>query len=214
MENSIVALKEKELNNKFNENETNYGLIISLFSLERLWIPFIFTTSLRKWDVQTKVRQCMDMMWERILEGKSDKKPDFINLLDTITTRYMEDDSNNIVYNYNFDNYLINALYSNIGYFFDDPSSEAYQIRTSAPMAVLELLSDYIIDNECLKKSDESLQNDFEEGDLIRSELKRIDYDMVIAQQICSDTKRLKEFKELYSSLEIVPINTLQLKQI
>lgn len=215
MENNIITLKEKELDKAFKENKNSYGLIISMYSLERLWIPFVFTTSIREWDVQSKVRQCMDMMWDRIFEGISikGKKSDFIDILDTITDYYAEDESNNISYNYCFDNYLINALYSNIGYFFDDPRSEGYRIRTSASMAVLELLSDYIVDNKDIK-SEESFQNNINDEKLILSELKRIDQDLIFTQKNYKDIKKIKELKDFYTNLEILPIKTLKLEKI
>jgi hypothetical protein len=213
MENNIITLKEKELDKAFRENENSYGLIISMFSLERLWIPFVFATSIREWDVQSKVRQCMDLMWDRIFEEESStsKKSDFINLLDTITDCYTEDDSNNINYNYSFDNYLINALYSNIGYFFDDSMSEGYRIRTSASMAVLELLSDYIVDKKEIK-SEESFQSNINEESLILSELKRIDKDLIFTKNNGKNIKKIKELKDFYKNFEILPIKSLELK--
>lgn len=211
----IIFLKEKELDKVFKENDNCHGLIISMLSLERIWAPFVFATSLREWDVQAKVRQCMDMMWYRIFDEKAMniKKSDFKNLLDTITNCYAEDESNNISYNYCFDNYLINALYSNIGYFFDDPRSEKYRKRTCASLAVLELLSDYIVDNKHIK-SEESFQNNIIEEKLILLELQRIDQDVFFTQKNFKDIKKIKELKSFYTNFEILPIRELRLKKI
>jgi len=142
-------IKQEELSQIFKEIEVNQSLIMSMFSLERLWIPFVFATKKRTWDVQEKIRECMDIVWERILGGVINigMKTRFETMLDYIAEKYEDD---NINYNYCFDNYLVNALYSNIGYFFDEPTVSGYKVRTTASIMVLDLLSDYIVDN--LKK--------------------------------------------------------------
>lgn|GEM_PF-4206322 len=43
MEN-IITLKQEELSQIFNEIEVNQSFIMSIFFLERLWIPFVFAT--------------------------------------------------------------------------------------------------------------------------------------------------------------------------
>ena len=213
MEDNIITLEGEKIYKEFEKSENRYGLIISMFSLERLWIPFTFATSQRTWDVQTKVRQCLDMMWNRISEGKTsvNGKAVFSKVLNAITNQYEEDDSKNIVYNYAFDNYLVNALYSNIKYFFDDPASEKYKVRTSASMAVFDLLSDYMVDITGVKNEQDYTKN-IAEDELILAELERIAHDMVYTRNNLNNIEKINQLKEYYMNMEILPINTLELQ--
>jgi len=93
MEN-IITLKQEELSQIFKEIEVNQSLIMSMFSLERLWIPFVFATKKRTWDVQEKIRECMDIVWERILGVINiGMKTRFETMLDYIAEKYEDDNT-------------------------------------------------------------------------------------------------------------------------
>lgn len=210
MRDNIIDLKCDEIKEVLEKNEFECGLIVNMFALERLWQPFVFSTSKRTWDVQSKVRKCMDMIWERILDSNISKKreSEFENLLENITQRYLEDDDMGIEYSYCFDSCLMSALYSDIGYYFGRASK--YNVSINGIAATLDLLGDYVADTE-----DSEYKKEFEDiikdSKLVLSKIERIDSDIQFVLGNYKNMKNINERKEIYKDIKILPLDDLEL---
>lgn len=65
----LQDLEYKEIQRQFAGSDNLRCMIRAMLSLERLWQPFLYTSSHIGIDARKKVREYMDGVWERICEA-------------------------------------------------------------------------------------------------------------------------------------------------
>ena len=199
----LQFLEYEEIQRQFAGSDNLKCMIRAMLSLERLWQPFLYSTSHIESDVQKKVREYMDGVWERIFADRvnGDKEKYYRQLIEDVGEKLCEAEDNGKLTKCRYEGYLYDALVSGFGWFFMPDKSKMIGIV----LAATDLISDKIVDEYFAQGGGQ------EEGDYYmnhpyrKAEFERIEKDRVISELYPESKNEIIELREQYQNMWIIP---------
>lgn len=201
----LQDLEYKEIQRQFAESDNLRCMIRAMLSLERLWQPFLYTSSHIGIDAQKKVREYMDGVWERIFADQVNSKKEeyYRQLIEDVGERLCEAGDNGRQTVCCYEGYLFDALVSGFGWFFMPDKSKMVGIV----LAASDLISDKIVDDYIApveqKEADYYMNNPY-----IKAEFERIEKDRVISELYPANKNEIIGLREQYQNMWIIPKET------
>lgn len=178
-------------------------MIRAMLSCERLWQPFLYTSSHWGEETQSKVREYMDGAWERIFsdEVNGDKERYYGQLLDDIDERACKVEDNDREIDYYYKGYLVNTLFSGFGWFFMQGKDK----MESMVLCTLDLISDKIVEDHGF--ADEQEVDYYLNNPYSKAEFERFEHDRVISELYPVNKDEIIKLRETYQNMWIIPKN-------
>ena len=170
--------------------------LVPLLAFERMWTPFL--EGLRpqyKSKLEYCARNCLDIMWDYVIEKKTLQKDIYQKNLSIIND--LADESDPLIeFSTPFPLYLIDQLFSGI---IDSTSSNIINVCASSTLGTLDMIYDNLLD----QIGDPSA---VDIHPAILSELDRIEKDIILAKLFPSNKFQVTQIKTSYQSLRLVPV--------
>ena len=194
MTNSDVMQKIKS---EFKNMNPFQIYLVPLLACERMWTPFL--EGLRpqyKSKLEYCARNCLDMMWDYVIEKKTLQKDVYQKNLSIIND--LTDESDPLIeFSTPFPLYLIDQLFSGI---IDDTNfNNIISTCASSTLGTLDMIYDNLLD-----QIDDPSAVDVHPA--ILSELDRIEKDIIMAKRFPANKHQITQIKTSYQSLRLVPV--------
>lgn len=199
----LQDLEYEEIQEQFAGSDNLKCMIRAMLSLERLWQPFLYSSSHIGTDAQKKIREYMDGVWERIFAGQVNSKKEeyYWQLIEDVGERLCEAEDNGRLTKCRYEGYLYDALVSGFGWFFMPDKSK----KIGIVLAATDLISDQIVDEYIAQGGGQ------EEGDYYmnhpyrKAEFERIEKDRVISELYPESKNEIIKLREQYQNMWIIP---------
>ena len=194
----MISLKVMQrIEPKFLDMSVNQIRIVPLLASERMWSAFLAGLHpYHAFELKYCVRNCMDIMWDYILDGPSSAKKEMYE--DALSALNDLSDDNEPLEEFitPFPPYLIDQLFSGI---ISTDGENLANICAATTVRTLDMICDNIFD-----QINNTLVIDTHPS--VLSEINRIENDITLAKKCPLNIPQIIQIRDSYKLLQIVPV--------